>query len=50
MVGVAAAAKGGSGGWAALDLVNTGLAELRSSGRRFETALRHFGAYSMRVR
>jgi hypothetical protein len=49
MVGVVAAPKGVSGGRAALDLVSTGLAELRSSGRRFETALRDFGAYSMRV-
>jgi polar amino acid transport system substrate-binding protein len=46
----AVAPKGDPGGRAALDLVNAGLAELKSLGRWFEVASRHLGAFGTRVR
>lgn len=45
----AVAPKGDPDGRAALDLVNTGLADLQSSGRWFEVVSRHLGAYGMRM-
>jgi len=45
----AVASKGDPRGRAALDLVNAGLAELKSSGRWFEVASRHLGAFGTRV-
>jgi polar amino acid transport system substrate-binding protein len=46
----AVAPKGDPDGRASLDLVNAGLAKMKSSGRWFEVASRHLGAYNTRVR
>lgn len=46
----AVAPKGDPQGRAYLDLLNTGLAELMSSGRWFEVVSRHLGAYGVSIR
>jgi ABC-type amino acid transport substrate-binding protein len=43
------APKGAPGGRASLDLINTGLAGMQSSGRWSEVVSRHLGAYGMRM-
>jgi polar amino acid transport system substrate-binding protein len=44
------APKGDPEGRAYLDLVNTGLADLRASGRWFEVVSRHLGAFGVWLR